>query len=79
MLGQQILVETTSEDPESLFKRCGGREIGILSDFLRLWTRSIIELLEQLRETAPDGGMLSEIHYWRDIARVLEAINSELK
>jgi hypothetical protein len=79
VLGQQILVETTSEDPESLFKRCGGREIGILSDFLRLWTRSIIELLEQLRETAPDGGMLSEIHYWRDIARVLEAINSELK
>ena len=23
--------------------------------------------------------MLSEIHYWRDMARVLEASNSELK
>lgn len=53
--------------------------MGILRDFVRLWTRSIIELLDRLKETAPEGLMLAEIHYWRDMARVLEAINSELK
>lgn len=44
-----------------------------------LWARSITELLDKLRDTVPDAGMLAEIHYWRDIARVLEAINAELK
>jgi len=50
-----------------------------LNDFLRLWTRSIDELLAKLRDTQPGDGMIGEVHYWRDITRVLEAINLELK
>ena len=50
-----------------------------MSDFVRLWTRSIVELLDQLKETVPEDGMLAEIFYWRDLARVLDAISCELK
>ena len=57
----------------------GPREIQILSDYLRLWSRSIEELLEKLKDMTPDAGMLAEIFYWRDMARVHEAISVELK
>jgi len=33
----------------------GKRELAILDDFLNLWTQSIIELLEKLKETAPES------------------------
>lgn len=46
---------------------------------MNMWTRSITELLQKLRETVPKEGMLGEVHYWRDLARVLEAIALELK
>ena len=47
---------------------------------MNLWTRNIIELLDKLKDTSPEtGGMLAEIFYWRDMSRVLEAINDELK
>jgi hypothetical protein len=32
-----------------------------------------------LRDTIPGDGMIGEIHYWRDLARILEAINNEVK
>jgi hypothetical protein len=58
----------------------GPREISIVNDYLNLWTRSIIELLDKLKDTVPESqGMLAEINYWRDISRVLDAINNELK
>ena len=44
-----------------------------------MWTRSIGELLQKLKDTIPKEGMIGEIHYWRDVHRVLEAINTELK
>lgn len=79
VLGQQILQETQAADPEAIYQKCGSREKGVLSDFVNLWARSIDELLSKLKDTAPTGSMLSEIHYWRDMARVLEAANGELK
>lgn len=57
----------------------GPREIGILMDFVRLWSRSLEELLCNLRDTNPDQGMLTEINYWRDMARVHDAVSEELK
>ena len=63
-----------------MFSKMGSREIAILNDYLNLWTRSIIELLDNLRDTVPESqGMLAEINYWRDMSRVLDAINNELK
>lgn len=44
-----------------------------------MWTRSIVELLQKLKNTVPADGMLSEVHYWRDMARILGAISGELK
>ena len=37
------------------------------------------ELLEKLKDMTPDAGMLAEIHYWRDMSRVHDAISAELK
>ena len=50
-----------------------------MQDYVNMWTRQIGELLQKLRDTTPKEGMLGEVHYWRDLARVLEAINQELK
>lgn len=36
-------------------------------------------MLERLKETIPGEGMIGEIHYWRDLARILEALNNEIK
>ena len=63
----------------TLHSKFGKREINILSDYLNMWTRSVTELLQKLRDTIPKDNMLGEIHYWRDIHRVLEAISEELK
>jgi hypothetical protein len=35
--------------------------------------------MEKLKDMTPDAGMLAEIFYWRDMARVHEAISAELK
>jgi len=70
---------SVAEEPLELFKRMGPREIGILSDYLKLWSRSMEELLEKLKEMTPDATMLAEIFYWRDMSRVHEAICTELK
>ena len=31
------------------------------------------------RKTIPKDGMIGEVHYWRDMARLLEAIVKELR
>jgi hypothetical protein len=36
-------------------------------------------LLLKLKDTLPDDGMIGEVHYWRDMARVLEAITDEFR
>lgn len=51
----------------------------MLQDYLGLWARNIEQLLDKLKDTVPGEGMLGEVHYWRDMARILEAINSEVK
>ena len=60
-------------------EKLGAREFNILQDYMNMWTRSIGELLQKLRDTNPKDGMIGEIHYWRDLARVLDAISQELK
>ena len=44
-----------------------------------MWTKTVEELLERLRDTIPGDGMIGEVHYWRDLCRVLDGITSELK
>lgn len=51
----------------------------MLQDYVELWTKNIAVLLDKLRDTIPSEGMIGEIHYWRDLARILEAINTEVK
>jgi hypothetical protein len=82
VLGQQIIDSSESskqEDPLSLYEKIGKREVNILQDYMNLWSRSLIELLQNLRETLPKDGMIGEIHYWRDLSRLLEAIVLELR
>ncbi len=46
---------------------------------MRLWSRNIIGLLDKLKDTIPGDGMTGEVHYWRDMARILEALTAEIK
>lgn len=56
------------------------RELSILEDYLGLWTHSLRELLQNLKDTSPEsGGMQAEIAYWRDITRVMDAVSAELR
>jgi Dynein heavy chain, N-terminal region 1 len=32
-----------------------------------------------LKDTIPGEGMIGEIHYWRDLSRILDAANNEVK
>lgn len=61
------------------YKKLGSREVGVLHDYVKLWTRSIEELLLKLKDTLPGEGMIGEVYYWRDMSRVLEAISEELR
>jgi hypothetical protein len=60
-------------------KKLGSRELSILNEYLRLWIRSLQELLVKLKETLPGDGMIGEVYYWRDMSRVLEAVTEELR
>lgn len=69
-----------TEDAQTLFDLMGSRELAVMHDHLSLWSKNIIELLEKLKQTSPEsGGMLAEVYYWRDMDRVLDALNLELK
>ena len=66
ILGAQISSENyteVQEDPTVFFEKLGERELTLLSEHVRLWHRSISELLEKLGKTQPSDTMLSEIHY----------------
>jgi hypothetical protein len=80
-LGTQVVNSKApkDDDPVSLFEKLGTKDLNILQDYLNLWTRSLSELLQKLKDTVPKEGMTGEIHYWRDLSRVLDAIAEELK
>jgi len=46
---------------------------------LNSWTKTIIELLQKLKDTIPAEGMLGEVHYWRDLCRILDGLSQEVK
>jgi hypothetical protein len=62
-----------------LLSKLNEKELGILQDYLELWFKNVISLLDRLRDTVPGEGMIGEVHYWRDLSRILEAINNEIK
>jgi hypothetical protein len=55
------------------------KDIGVIEDFMNMWSRSIEEVLEKLRDTIPGEGMLGEIHYWRDLNRILSGLDYEVR
>lgn len=54
-------------------------DVGILNDYINMWTRAIDELLNKLRDTVPAEGMIGEVHYWRDLNLVLDGLCLEVK
>jgi hypothetical protein len=62
-----------------LLEQLSERDIGILEDYINLWTKNIEALLDRLKETIPGEGMIGEIHYWRDMSHILDGINTEVK
>jgi hypothetical protein len=55
------------------------KELNIIHDYVNMWTKNIQALLDKLKDTIPGDGMIGEIHYWRDMSRILDAINNEVK
>ena len=54
------------------------KDYSVLEDYINLWTRNIQTLLDRLRDTIPGDGMIGEIHYWRDMSRILDSISAEV-
>ena len=50
-------------------------EVSELNDYLNMWTKTIMELLQKLKDTIPAEGMLGEVHYWRDLCRILDSLS----
>lgn len=68
-----------ASNPESVCQKLSDKDVGVLNDYVNMWTKSIEQLLEKLKDTMPDEGMIGEVHYWRDLSRILDGISSELK
>lgn len=68
-----------ASDPTLLSTVLNAKEIATLHDYLNLWVKNISELLDKLKETIPGEGMIGEVHYWRDMSRILDGISSEVK
>jgi hypothetical protein len=66
------------EDPVSFIKE-NGSSVGVLNDFLNMWTKTVEELLLKMADTIPGEGMLGEVHYWRDLSKILDGLQAELK
>lgn len=66
-------------DPAFLAIGLSQQELSILIDYMNMWTKNVTGLLDKLKETIPGEGMIGEVHYWRDMSRILEAINEEVK
>ena len=66
-------------DPAVLKETLSTKEIALAQDYLNLWTKNVQCLLDKLKDTIPSEGMIGEVYYWRDMARILEGINTEIK
>ena len=76
---QSIYDPSKAEDPSEIYKKMSPIELGTVHDYINLWSKNIQTLLDKLRDTIPGEGMIGEVHYWRDMSRILEAINTEVK
>jgi hypothetical protein len=65
--------------PEVLEKSLTGKDKGVLHDYINLWTNNISALLDKLRDTVPGEEMIGEVHYWRDMNRILDLVAAEVK
>lgn len=66
-------------DPAVISTELSAKELATLHDYINLWSKNISGLLDKLKETIPGEGMIGEVHYWRDMSRILDSINEEIK
>lgn len=66
------------EDP-AVFIKENSSSVGTLNDFMNMWTKTVEELLIKMKDTIPKEGMLGEVHYWRDLSKILDGLQAELK
>lgn len=66
-------------NPDSVAQKLSEKDIGILNDYVNMWKKSVEQLLDRLKDTVPSEGMIGEVHYWRDLSRILDGIQGELK
>jgi hypothetical protein len=61
-------------NPESVAQKLSDQDVGVLNDYVNMWKKSIEQLLDRLKDTIPAEGMIGEVHYWRDLSRILDGI-----
>ena len=66
-------------NPEAVAGKMSDKDVGVLNDYVNMWKKSIEQLLDRLKDTVPAEGMIGEVHYWRDLSRILDALQAELK
>ena len=77
-----MIKETGSKgatNPDSVAQKLSDKDVGVLNDYVNMWKKSIEQLLDRLKDTVPAEGMIGEVHYWRDLSRILDGIQAELK
>lgn len=72
------ILEST-DDIDSLVARLSDKDCGVIEDYMNLWRRNVEEVLDKLRDTIPGEGVMGEISYWRDLNRILQALDSEVR
>ena len=55
-------------------RKLSEKDVGVLNDYVNMWKKSIEQLLDRLKDTVPAEGMIGEVHYWRDLSRILDAL-----
>lgn len=76
---QQLYDPSKATEPATLKEAMSQKELAVVQDYLNMWTKNIRELLGKLKDTIPSEGMIGEVHYWRDMSRILDGIDNEIK
>lgn len=73
------LGEFTSKNRDRILKSFNQEHANKLIPTIKIWIDNIKKVLHKLANTNPDDTCLGEIYYWRDVSRLLSAVESELK
>ena len=73
------LGDFTMKNKDRILKSFNLQHATILMPTVKIWVDNIKKVLQKLADTNPDDTCLGEIYYWRDVSRLLSAVDDEFK